>query len=185
MKKFYKNHWPLFLIGAFMIYFLVLVYLVFNIELSTLQAVLLSAGGPSLIMLTIGNPNTFSTGWKTLFKPIIELYNHITKRGMCHINNVYFYPGTVFNEFTIKEGKAIIDGMISLHDHHYYELLHTKLFCIPIILNDFVNTKYEKCYMKNLNEFNRSELRDIYLFLTGYNEMRRVKEIKEFKFRGL
>ena len=184
MKKFYKNHWPLFLIGAFIIYFLVLVYIVLNVELSTLQAILLSAGGPSLIMLTIGDPYVFSAGWKTLFKPIIELYNRITKRGMCRINNVYFYPGTVFNEFTISDAKTIVVAMFEIYDRQH-PILHSKLFSIPVVYTDFPGTSNEKVYTVNLNELSKQSLRDIFQALCGYNEIHRVKEIRAFQYQGL
>lgn len=182
MKKFYRNHWPLFLIGAFAIYLFLLVYLALNIELSTLQAVLISAGGPSVIMLTFGT-DAFGTGWKQLFKPIVKLYNHITKRGMYQINDVYFYPGTPLNEFTIAEAKSIFLAMFQLNYNH--PIYRSRLFTIPIVFREFPDTCAEKIHAENLNELSKDMHKRIFQTLCGYNEIRRLKELRCFRYGGL
>lgn len=184
MKKFYKNHWPLFFIGAFAIYCFILVCLVLNIELSPLQAILIAAGGPCLIMLIFGDPYEHCAGLKFLLKPFIKLYNHITKRNMCQINDVYFYPGTVFNEFTIGEALTILRAMIEIHDCHK-QILHSKLFSIPIVYKFFPGTNSEQILVSNLNELSKNTLREIFQTLCGYNETHRLKELRYFQYGGL
>lgn len=120
--------------------------------------------------------------WTSQENPYQTIYNFFVRNiqrfqpNTCLIGGVVVKRGMPLNLYTINDAKKIIAALVAKIDTK--QSIADEIYRIPLISTQTGLTR-------NLNDFDRNTLRDIYIHLTGWDRYKYVHQIRPFSFVGV